>query len=61
MVKQKLRERYIDKQALIRLLTNLFGAGTFEVEVRGTFQSHEERLGVEFGLIHLFLRMKDGF
>jgi hypothetical protein len=54
MVKQKLRGRYIDKQALIRLLTNLFGAGTFEVEVRGTL-SHGERFGVEFNLVHLSL------
>jgi len=46
MVKQKLRGRYIDKQALIRLLANLFGAGTFEVEVRGTFYLTESALAL---------------
>ena len=34
MDKQKLRERYVDKQALHRLLVGLFGNGGFEAEVR---------------------------
>jgi len=33
MVKQKLRERYIDKNLLDRLLRGLFGNGNFEIEV----------------------------
>lgn len=34
MVKQKLRERYVDKNRLDRLLCNLFGNGHFEIEVQ---------------------------
>lgn len=33
MVKQKLSTRYVDKQALNRMLTQLFGSGAFEIEV----------------------------
>ena len=37
MVKQKLSERYTDKQALQKLLVRLFGTGTFEIEVCHSF------------------------
>ena len=32
MVKQKISERYLDRAKLNRLLTSLFGTGTFEIE-----------------------------
>jgi hypothetical protein len=33
MIKQKVRERYIDKELFEKLLVELFGAGEFEIEV----------------------------
>ena len=40
MVKQKLSERYTDKQALQKLLVRLFGPGTFEIEVPHSLGLH---------------------
>lgn len=39
---QTLDGRYVDREKLVKLLKDLFGAGNFQIKVRGPFQGSFE-------------------
>ena len=41
MISQTLDGRYVDKEKLVKLLKELFGAGNFQVKVRGFVSERE--------------------